>query len=159
MEKEKFIKTYIENTNINKKVKEEAEAYLERKAVTHAYSKLRSKINKKLVMAKKKYICNRLDTKLLLVLGYNVFNLLLEYSLGRKLSNEYYDESDIDNMQIWGLPILVSCNKDIIDVVCTARGIFEGFIPNKNEFGLSLVDMEKLINDLPEDGKRKVNEK
>ena len=154
MDKEKFIETYIKNENVKDYMKKEAQEYLEMKAVSYAYKKLLSKINKKRLEAKRTFPSD----KFLLVIGYSHFNLMEQYSEFNYSRLDKTEQPDMKNLIIWGMPILVSYEKDIIEIVSPAAEFFCGFDPNPSGQFNPLVDMDKLIEELPEDGKGDLDE-
>ena len=138
----------------------------EKIALKFAYKKLRTEINKKLLESNRKIFRNRyINTALLLgrkhcALIFRVMNKSLDND--NPIDIENFNPFDIKNSEfkLWGMTIWISKEDDYkIEIIASLGSLDIGadFILEKDfdEDSKPLVDMEKLIDDLPDSMKIK----
>jgi len=128
---------------------------LEKQAVKYAYKNLLDRINKEIVKSVRQF---GKTTKVHLVLGRNLFNLLLEAATrgmtvdlldGESLvfsSGNIFDRDA--EMTLWGIPIYVIMDDDYLGIAASGNAIGDS-ITVTNDWGEFKADMDKLIKDLP----------
>jgi len=144
----------------------------EKKALKHAYKKLLKKINAEIIKAHKNFGST---TKEVLILGRNYAHLLMEvaersldtataetsdgikeYSPVNLDSLNLFDQEKSD-VKIWGLPVYVTLEDDVVLIVMNMSGLVENPYmrsfrrkhPGGKTFYGATIDMEALIADLP----------
>lgn len=159
------------NDELKNKVDKDSDAFIEynhkMKAIKLAYKKLTMEINKESLKAKRNFP----DSKLTLLLGRKHCALFF-MAMGRSLDSVDIGEidvsgvdpfnTDVSDLELWGMSIYVSMEDDYkIEIIRNLGGINDEsdlHFSDEPWIGLSrapLIDIEGLINDLPDNMKIK----